>query len=59
VELAAGVKAELTLFDPDKEWTLSDKTNTSKSKNSPFWDEKLQGCVIATVNGKLSHINKY
>ncbi len=59
VELATGVKAELTLFDPDKEWTLSDKTNTSKSKNSPFWDESLQGCVIGVVNGKLSHLNKY
>lgn len=59
VEMEKGTKAELTLFDPSIEWTLNGKTNTSKSKNSPFWDKSLKGCVIGIVNGKKSHFNKY
>ncbi|MCA6409103.1 MAG: dihydroorotase, partial [Cytophagales bacterium] len=29
-------KANLTLFDPNREWRLDEKTNFSKSKNSPW-----------------------
>ena len=59
VELSKGAKAELTLFDPTLEWTLNSKTNTSKSKNSPFWDKSFKGGVIGIVNGKKSRFNKY
>ena len=59
VDLEKGAKAELTLFDPTLEWSLNSKTNTSKSKNSPFWDKSLKGGVIGIVNGKKSHFNKY
>lgn len=59
VELKKGAKAELTLFDPESEWTLSDNTNTSKSKNSPFWNQTLQGKVIGMINGKKSFFNRY
>ncbi len=52
-------EADLTLFDPSKAWTLDDKTNLSKSKNSPFWNQQLTGSVIAVIKGKKSHINKY
>jgi len=58
-EIAKGAKAELTLFDPTHEWTLDAKTNTSKSKNSPFWNKSLTGSVIGIVNGKKSFFNKY
>ena len=59
ISLDKGHKAEFTLFDPTVDWTLDTKTNASKSKNSPFWDKSLTGCVIAVVNGKKSHFNKY
>jgi len=59
VQLVPGSKAELTLFDPSTEWTLDAKTNTSKSKNSPFWNKSLKGTVIGIVNGKKSFFNKY
>ena len=59
VELKKGAKAELTLFDPESEWTLSNNTNTSKSKNSPFWNQTLQGKVIGMINGKKSFFNRY
>lgn len=59
VGFAAGEKAEMTLFDPQAEWTLETKTNTSKSKNSPFWNQTLKGKVIGVVNGKKSHFNNY
>lgn len=59
VSLEVGSKAELTLFDPQSEWTLDGKTNTSKSKNSPFWNQSLKGKVIGVVNGKKAHYNTY
>jgi len=59
VALEKGTVAQLTCFDPTQEWTLNSKTNTSKSKNSPFWDKSLKGSVIGIVNGKKSHFNKY
>ncbi|MCI0751241.1 MAG: dihydroorotase, partial [Flammeovirgaceae bacterium] len=34
-------KANLTLFDPDRTWTLDDKTNLSKAKNSPWYNQAL------------------
>ena len=59
VQLVAGAKAELTLVDPNGEWTLSAETNTSRSKNSPFWNETLKGRVIGVVNGKREYFNDY
>ena len=58
-ELSIDSKAELTLFDPGKKWTLNDKTNKSLSKNSPFWDSELTGCVIGVINGKRQSFNNY
>jgi len=43
-------KANLTLLDPDRVWTLDDKTNFSKSKNSPWWNKKILGKVAAVFN---------
>ena len=43
-------KASLTLFDPNKVWTLDDKTNFSKSKNSPWYGRQLTGKVVAVFN---------
>jgi dihydroorotase len=43
-------KANLTLLDPDRVWTLNEKTNFSKSNNSPWWNKQLVGKVAAVFN---------
>jgi dihydroorotase len=43
-------RANLTLFDPAREWTLNDKTNYSKSRNSPWLNKTLKGKAIAVFN---------
>lgn len=54
-----GEKAELTLFDPNMEWTLDSSTNHSKSKNTPLWNMKLTGGVRFIVNNGKMHFNEY
>ncbi len=48
-----GEVADLTVFDPQAEWTYSAKNIRSKSKNSPFIDQKLTGKVIGVVNNGI------
>jgi dihydroorotase len=49
-----GQPASLTLFDPAARWTY-DRT-VSKSKNSPFLGQTLNGQVIGTVHqGQFNH----
>jgi dihydroorotase len=43
-------KANLTLLDPDRTWTLDEKTNFSKSKNSPWFKQALTGKTVAVFN---------
>ncbi len=43
-------KANLTLFDPEREWVLNDQSNLSKSKNSPWWGKKVKGKAVAVFN---------
>lgn len=43
-------KANLTLFDPERTWTLNDETNFSKSKNSPWFGKELKGKAVAVFN---------
>ncbi len=44
-----GQKADLTIFDPDLEWTFSEKENLSKSKNSPYFNKPLTGKALKTI----------
>jgi dihydroorotase len=47
-------KANLTLIDPNQKWVLEDKTNYSKSKNSPWLGKELTGKAVAVFNnGKV------
>ncbi len=49
-------KANLTLFDPNRMWTLDDRSNLSKSKNSPWFGKELKGKVVATFNNSRQWI---
>jgi dihydroorotase len=52
--LAVGASADITIFDPDMEWTYQVAHSRSKSRNSPFDGWKLKGAVTATiVAGKI------
>lgn len=46
--LGKGALADLVLFDPHAPWIVDRKTLTSKSKNSPFHERKVQGRVLGT-----------
>jgi dihydroorotase len=48
--IAEDTKANLTLFDPKKTWVLDEKSNHSKSKNSPWFGRELTGKTIAVFN---------
>ena len=49
-----GKIADITVFDPNKEYIYEEKDIVSKSKNTPFIGKKLKGQVIYTiVNGQL------
>jgi dihydroorotase len=43
-------KANLTLLDPGFTWTLDEKTNLSKAKNSPWLGKTITGKVMAVFN---------
>jgi dihydroorotase len=47
--IKVGEKAELTIFDPDLEWTFTENNNLSKSKNSPFFNKPLTGKALKTI----------
>lgn len=44
--------ANLILIDQNEKWVLDEKTNKSKSQNSPFWKKELVGKVKAVFNNK-------
>lgn len=46
--LAAGAPADLVLFDPDAPFVLDRFTLKSKSKNTPFDGQRMEGKVLAT-----------
>nr|4BJH_A Chain A, DIHYDROOROTASE [Aquifex aeolicus] len=52
--LKLGSPADITIFDPNKEWILNEETNLSKSRNTPLWGKVLKGKVIYTIkDGKM------
>lgn len=50
-EIHPGVRAELTVFDPDALWTLAAGDLRSRSANTPFLGQQLRGKVLGIVNG--------
>lgn len=55
--IEVGSKADITLFNPDTEFTLAPADIKSKSVNSPFIGKKLKGLVLATILNKKLKIN--
>lgn len=54
IAIAVGNKANLSLFNPTKEWVFTKDTILSKSKNSAFLNHKMKGKAIGIFNnGKL------
>ena len=49
--LALGAPADITIIDPNLEWTYSAERGRSRSRNSPFEGSKLTGAVTATIVG--------
>ncbi|MBI4924401.1 MAG: dihydroorotase [Bdellovibrio sp.] len=49
--LKKGSQADITIIDPNEQWTFSEALNRSKSKNSPFFGRKFQGKVKMTIVG--------
>ncbi|GJQ32250.1 MAG: dihydroorotase [Ignavibacteriaceae bacterium] len=53
-KIAEGEKANLSIFDPNAEYTIKVSSFRSKSKNSPFDGHTLKGKPVAVFNkGKL------
>ena len=50
VSLNKGSIADITVFDPELEWTVEKERLHSKSKNSVFKGEKLKGKVLYTIS---------
>ncbi|HEY1110532.1 MAG TPA: dihydroorotase [Opitutaceae bacterium] len=49
--LAAGVAADICLFDPEEKWLYDAKKGFSKSSNSPWSGQTLTGRVKTTIVG--------
>lgn len=48
-KIEVGSTADLTIFDPNEEWCFDQKSNFSKSANSPFYKHNMKGKVKAVI----------
>ncbi|MCC7246101.1 MAG: dihydroorotase [Saprospiraceae bacterium] len=51
-EIKSGATAELTLFQPDAEWTFTTQHIGSRSHNTPLIGQNLRGKVLGVMNGE-------
>ena len=52
--LKAGTPADVTIFDPERDWVVDTSKFASKGKNTPLAGSTLKGKVMATIfHGKL------
>ena len=49
--LAKGSPADVSVFDPTREWTVDPKAFKSKGRNTPYGGTKLRGRAIRTIVG--------
>jgi dihydroorotase len=57
VRIAEGERANLTLLDPDAEWTVDAGSFKSRSRNSPFHGWKLVGRSVGIINNGAAYFN--
>lgn len=57
-EIKEGANANLTIFQPNEEWTFTEKDIFSKSKNTPLVGKTLKGKVLGVVNRNKVFIHK-
>jgi dihydroorotase len=56
--LKAGAPANITILDPDREWTVNSRSFASRGRNTPFDGYKFKGKVMATIaRGKIVYID--
>lgn len=57
--LQKGKAADITVIQPNKEWTFNEDQVLSKSRNSPWINRKLKGQVMYTlIEGKIANQKK-
>ncbi|MEW6155844.1 MAG: dihydroorotase [Verrucomicrobiota bacterium] len=49
--LSVGADADVTVFDPEREWVFERTASCSKAGNSPFYGWTLKGKAVATIVG--------
>jgi dihydroorotase len=49
--LSVGAAADITIIDPEMEWTVNASEFHSRSKNTPFDGWKLKGKAVQTIVG--------
>lgn len=47
--LSVGAVADIVLINPNKEWTVTEESLYSKSKNSYYIGQTLKGCAVKTL----------
>jgi dihydroorotase len=56
--LKAGASANITIFDPDREWIVNSRSFASKGKNTLYDGYQFKGKVMATIaNGRIVYID--
>jgi dihydroorotase len=53
VHIAEGTAANITLFDPEVDWTCTEADLVSKSHNTPFLGQRLTGRALGVVVGEV------
>lgn len=56
VTIQEGSEANLNIIDQEGSWVYDDKTNLSKSRNSPYFGKELIGKSVGLINGKNVHL---
>ena len=58
LKIEVGETANLTFFNTDEEWVFDRKNIRSKSKNSPYLDQKLTGRAVGIFNKGQLFLNE-
>jgi dihydroorotase len=56
--LAEGAPGDVTLLDPEREFTVDPESFESRGRNTPFGGWRLKGCAVATVVGGELRMNR-